>query len=68
VGDGSRIPSEADSGGDEESGSPVSYLVGTGKSKYQQYERSGSTLPWHKVRDSVEVKLFEQDGELYVLG
>jgi len=23
--------------------------------------------PWQKVRDSVEVKLFEQDGELYVL-
>ena len=24
-------------------------------------------LPWRKVRDSVEVKLFSQDGELYVL-
>src|SRR5208337_3129931 len=24
-------------------------------------------LPWQTVRDSVEVKLFEQDGELYVL-
>ena len=24
-------------------------------------------LPWHKVRDSVEVKLYEHEGELYVL-
>jgi len=46
---------------------PVSYLVGTGKSKIKQYEKKWLDLPWHKVRDSVEVKLFEQDGELYVL-
>jgi hypothetical protein len=24
-------------------------------------------LPWQKVRDSVEVKLYEHEGELYVL-
>src|SRR5258708_37830124 len=45
----------------------VSYLVGTPKSKNQQHEKKWLELPWHKVRDSVEVKLFEQDGELYVL-
>jgi transposase len=46
---------------------PVSYLVGTPKSKIGQHEKQWLDLPWQKVRDSVEVKLFEQDGELYVL-
>jgi transposase len=46
---------------------PVSYLVGRPKSKIGQHEKQGLDLPWQKVRDSVEVKLFEQDGELYVL-
>jgi transposase len=46
---------------------PVSYLVGTPKSKIGQHEKKWLDLPWHKVRDSVEVKLFEQDDELYVL-
>jgi transposase len=45
----------------------MSYLVGTGKSKIKQYEKKWLDLPWHKVRDTVEVKLFEQEGELYVL-
>lgn len=43
------------------------YLVGTSRSKIQQYERQWLDLPWQKVRDSVEVKLFAEDGELYVL-
>jgi transposase len=47
--------------------SQVSYLVGTPKSKIQQYEQKWLDLPWKKVRDSVDVKLFETDGELYVL-
>lgn len=45
----------------------VSYLVGTPKSKIQQYEQKWLDLPWRKVRDSVDVKLFEEGGELYVL-
>jgi transposase len=43
------------------------YLVGTPRSKIQQYERQWLDLPWQKVRESVEVKLFAQDGDLYVL-
>jgi transposase len=43
------------------------YLVGTSRAKVQQYEKQWLELPWHKVRESVEVKLFAQDGELYVL-
>jgi transposase len=45
----------------------IFYLVGTPKGKVQQYEKKWLDLPWQQVRDSVEVKLFEQDGELYVL-
>jgi transposase len=45
----------------------IFYLVGTPKGKIQQYEKKWLDLPWQKVRESVEVKLFEQAGELYVL-
>src|SRR6516162_6582395 len=43
------------------------YLVGTPKARVTKYEKQWVELPWQKVRDSVEVKLFSQDGELYVL-
>jgi transposase len=43
------------------------YLVGTSRAKVRQYEKRWLELPWQKVRGSVEVKLFAQDGELYVL-
>jgi transposase len=43
------------------------YLVGTSRAKVRQYEKRWLELPWQKVRESVEVKLFAQDGELYVL-
>jgi transposase len=45
----------------------VSYLVGTPRSKIRQYEKKWLALPWQKVRQSVEVKLFADKGELYVL-
>jgi len=43
------------------------YLVGTPRGRVTKYEKQWLDLPWHKVRDSVQVKLFSQDGELYVL-
>jgi transposase len=43
------------------------YLVGTSRSKVKQYEKKWLELPWQKVRDSVQVKLFAEGGELYVL-
>ena len=43
------------------------YLVGTPKTRVSKYEKQWLELPWRKVRDSVEVKLFSQDGEMYVL-
>src|SRR5438270_1697459 len=43
------------------------YLVGTPKARINQHEKKWLDLPWQKVRDSVEVKLYEHEGELYVL-
>ena len=43
------------------------YLVGTPKSRINQHEKKWLDLPWQKVRDSVEVKLYEHESELYVL-
>jgi len=37
---------------------------GTSRAKVQQSEKKWLELPWQKVRESVEVKLFAQDGEL----
>ena len=46
---------------------PVSYLVGTPRGRLGRYEKALTDLPWHKVRDGVEVKLLPQDKEVYVL-
>jgi transposase len=43
------------------------YLVGTPRARVTKYEKQWLELPWQKVRESVEVKLFSRDGELYVL-
>lgn len=43
------------------------YLVGTPKGKINQHEKKWLDLPWQKVRDAVDVKLYEHEGELYVL-
>ena len=48
-------------------GREIFYLVGTSRGKIQQYEKKWLELPWQKVRESVEVKLFAEEGELYVL-
>lgn len=45
----------------------VSYLVGASRSTIQKQEKKWLELPWQKVRESVEVKLLAEDGELYVL-
>src|SRR5689334_1951639 len=46
---------------------PVSYLVGTPRGRLNQLEQTFLPRPWTAVRDSVQVKLIEQDGELYIL-
>jgi len=46
---------------------PMYYLVGTPKGHLSKLEKDFLKLPWEAVRDAVEVKLLEQEGELYVL-
>ena len=61
------IPSEAILPEMRDPAREIFYLVGTPKGKIQEHEKKWLDLPWQKVRESVEVKLFEQEGELYVL-
>ena len=61
------IPTEAVLQEMRETERQMFYLVGTPKARVTKYEKQWVDLPWQKVRDSVEVKLFSQDGELYVL-
>ena len=43
------------------------YLVGTPRGKIREHEKKWLALPWGKVRESVEVKLFAEGAEMYVL-
>src|SRR6267142_2410861 len=61
------VPSEAILKGMREPERQTFYLVGTPKSRINQHEKKWLDLPWQKVRDSVDVKLYEHEGELYVL-
>ncbi len=52
---------------------PISYLVGTPKGRLSKLEKALLGLPWHAVRQGVDVKLLPhpstsaQEQELYVL-
>jgi transposase len=61
------IPTEAILAAMRDPAREMFYLVGTPKARVSKYEKQWLELPWRKVRDSVEVKLFHQEGELYVL-
>jgi len=61
------IPTEATLRAMREAEYPVHYLVGTPRGRLSRLEKEFVALPWETVRESVQVKLLEQDGELYVL-
>jgi transposase len=61
------VPSEAILKGMRTSEGQTFYLVGTPKGRITQHEKKWLDLPWQQVRDSVQVKLYEHEGELYVL-
>ncbi len=61
------VPTEAILAEMREPAREMFYLVGTPKARVSKFEKHWLDLPWRKVRDSVEVKLFGKDGELYVL-
>jgi transposase len=46
---------------------PMYYLVGTPRGRLSRLEQQFVPQPWTAVRDSVQVKLVEQDRELYIL-
>jgi Transposase DDE domain. len=46
---------------------PVHYLVGTPRARVRQTRGQWEALPWQKIKDSVEVKLFREGEELYVV-
>ena len=45
----------------------VAYLVGTPRSLLSKLEKELLDKPWERVHDGVQVKLLEQENELYVL-
>jgi transposase len=61
------IPTEATLQQMRDPGRETFYLVGTPKGRINKHEKKWLDLPWQQVRDSVEVKLYEHEGELYVL-
>ena len=61
------IPSEAILAEMREPERQTFYWVGRPKGRIHQHEKKGLDLPWQKVRDSVEVKRYQHEGELYVL-
>jgi hypothetical protein len=46
---------------------PGHYLVGTPRARVRQTRSQWDALPWQKIKDTVEVKLFREGEELYVV-
>jgi transposase len=61
------IPTEAVLAEMRASETPMHYLVGTPRGRLSQLEQAFLSQPWAQARETVEVKLVEQDGELYIL-
>jgi hypothetical protein len=61
------IPTEETLGQMRTAQTPIHYLVGTPRGRLSKLEKEFLKLPWEKVRGSVEVKLLDQAGELYIL-
>ena len=61
------IPTEETLEAMREGDTPVRYLVGTPKGRLTRLEKSFLEIPWQEVRQSVDVKLLTNDGELFVL-
>src|ERR1700756_4399622 len=61
------IPTEEQLREMREANPPAAYLVGTPRGRLSKLEKQFLELPWAKVKESVEVKLLAQKGELYIL-
>lgn len=61
------IPTEASLATMRNADYPIHYLVGTPKGRLSKLEQRFLSLPWEQVRELVDVKLLQDDGELYIL-
>src|SRR5246127_4938433 len=61
------IPTEEQLREMREANPPAAYLVGAPRGRLSKLEKQFLELPWAKVKESVEVKLLAQKGELYIL-
>jgi hypothetical protein len=61
------IPTEQTLQAMRESDPPISYLVGTPRGRWEEFQDQLEKVPWQKVRETVEVKLLAQGEEVYVL-
>lgn len=61
------IPTEASLAQMRASAQPVHYLVGTPKGRLSKLEKAFLSKPWAQVREQVDVKLLDKDGEVYIL-
>jgi hypothetical protein len=60
------IPTEEILGQMRTAETPIDYLVGTPRGRLSKLEKEFLKLPWEQVRESVQVKLIEQAGELFI--
>lgn len=61
------IPSERTLAQMRASAAPIHYLVGTPRGRLGKLEQAFLSQPWEQARASVQVKLLERDGEVYIL-
>ena len=61
------IPTEATLEQMRKSDPPVLYLVGTPKGRLSKLEERLRKLDWNQAREGVDVKILEEEGEIYVL-
>jgi len=61
------IPTEETLQEMRQSDPPVSYLVGTPRARWDQFQDELEKVPWQKLRATVQVKLLAQGDEVYVL-
>jgi transposase len=61
------IPTEQSLARMRQADRPVHYLVGTPKGRLSKLEKAFLSKPWSQVRERVDVKLLEQEEEIYIL-
>lgn len=61
------IPTEATLEQMRQSDPPVLYLVGTPKGRLSKLEERLRKLDWNQAREGVDVKILEEQGEIYLL-